>query len=77
MRATESHIHTEERTGVREYTVQMASLDLFLVKFDFEATKSDELSIKPGDQIIILDQSGSDWWFGRNKATGQEVCTYI
>eukprot|EP01114_Cavostelium_apophysatum_P010602 TRINITY_DN2452_c0_g1_i2.p1 TRINITY_DN2452_c0_g1~~TRINITY_DN2452_c0_g1_i2.p1 ORF type:complete len:990 (-),score=297.38 TRINITY_DN2452_c0_g1_i2:109-3078(-) len=34
-------------------------------KFDFDAEDDSQLSIKPGDEIILLEDTDEDWWLGR------------
>lgn len=37
----------------------------------YAAQQQDELSIKPGDGIRVLDSSNADWWEVENTETGQ------
>ena len=39
--------------------------------YDFIGDASDELSVKEGEDLLVIDQSNEDWWKCRNQ-TGQE-----
>lgn len=39
--------------------------------YDFTGDASDELSVKEGDVLLVIDQSNEDWWKCRNQS-GQE-----
>lgn len=46
-------------------------VEYFLVAFDCEPNKPDELALYAGEEVLILDRSDPDWWKGKNQA-GQE-----
>jgi hypothetical protein len=39
--------------------------------YDFDTDREDELSVKAGEQLIVLEKDGDDWWTCRN-AEGAE-----
>ncbi len=42
-----------------------------VVKFEYTAQGSDELSIQPGENLEILIKSDDGWWHAKNKETGK------
>lgn len=46
-------------------------VEYFLVAFDCEPNKPDELALNAGEELLILDRSDPDWWKGKNQ-NGQE-----
>lgn len=40
-------------------------------KYDFDATQADELTIRVGDKLEIIDKSDAGWWKGKSIATGK------
>ena len=46
--------------------------------YDYDATQNDELTIKEGDSIMLLDASNPDWWFGKlNMREGMFPAAYV
>ncbi|KAF4574647.1 cytoskeletal protein binding protein [Pleurotus pulmonarius] len=40
--------------------------DSATVLYDFDADGEDELSVKEGEQLVVLEKDGNDWWKCRN-----------
>ena len=40
--------------------------------YEFKAGDENELDMKKGDRIIIVDETDQNWWMGRNPTTGKE-----
>ena len=38
----------------------------YVSKFNFSATKPDELSLTKGMQVLVLEMEGDGWWYGRD-----------
>lgn len=48
------------------------------VNYDYQGQESDELTIKPGDVIKLLEKQDADWWLGElNGRTGIFPATYV
>lgn len=47
--------------------------ELFVANFEYKKEKDDELNLRAGDEIMVLDKTGGDWWFGRRLKDGSEV----
>lgn len=47
--------------------------ELFIANFEYKKAKDDELNLRAGDEIMVLDKTGGDWWFGRKLKDGSEV----
>ena len=50
--------------------------------FDFDAQQEGDLHMGTGDSIVVLDQSGGDWWTGYaandpQQAVGQFPASYV
>ncbi|RKP18250.1 hypothetical protein ROZALSC1DRAFT_30039 [Rozella allomycis CSF55] len=43
---------------------ELCKSNVYIAKFNFDATKSDELSFKEGDTIIARKKSDDGWWIG-------------
>ncbi|XP_055344358.1 cytoplasmic protein NCK2-like [Paramacrobiotus metropolitanus] len=39
-----------------------------LVKFNYDPSKADELQLKKGEYILVIEKSHDGWWKGQNKA---------
>lgn len=49
-----------------------------MAKFDFKSTHDDEITIKAGEQIEILEKREDGWWRGRlNDKIGLFPSTYV
>ncbi|EUC60960.1 tyrosine kinase family catalytic domain protein [Rhizoctonia solani AG-3 Rhs1AP] len=46
-------------------------LDQAIVLFDYEATNPDELSVKQGETLIVLNRNNEEWWYCAN--AGYEI----
>lgn len=54
--------------------------NLYVLLYDFQPRRSDDLELSAGDTIQILDTSDSDWWRGRctlNGDVGYVPSTYL
>ena len=53
--------------------------ELWIAEYDLESTKEDELSLKTGDMLYIVEKSDSGWWKGRcdNGDTGWLPASYL
>jgi len=40
--------------------------------YDYQANRSDELTMMRGDVIKVLYKDGHSWWFGERKADGKQ-----
>ena len=45
---------------------------LFVGKYDYLSRTDDDLNLKKGDLVHIINRDDKDWWFARSKDTGQE-----
>ena len=43
-----------------------------IAKFNYDPSRDDELDLKKGEKIVVLEQSEDAWWRGRNEETGHE-----
>lgn len=59
-RSSEDSTHSEEAEG-----------DMAVALYDFTGDATDELTVKEGEALFVLDRSNDDWWKCRNHA-GQE-----
>lgn len=41
--------------------------------YDFEADGDDELSVKEGDRLVVLERNGDEWWKCRNSEGAEGV----
>lgn len=48
-----------------------AAQDIAVVLYDFKADGEDELSVQEGEQLLVLERDGDEWWKCRN-ASGAE-----
>ena len=46
--------------------------DLAIVLYDFDADGADELTVKEGDRLVVIDREGSDEWWKCKDAKGRE-----
>ncbi|KAG8442712.1 hypothetical protein GDO86_011491 [Hymenochirus boettgeri] len=46
-------------------TQYKASLDTFVALYKFVPQESEDLAMRPGDRITIIDDSNEDWWKGK------------
>lgn len=53
-------------------TEEVGSQCIVVAKFNYEATRDDELDILKGQKILVIEQSEDAWWRGRNEETGTE-----
>lgn len=52
----------------------------YIALFDYESATKDDMTIKKGDQLIVIDKSHPDWWLAKNlrtKETGYVPFNYI
>lgn len=61
---TDIHQKAAEPSHVRKDT-------LYVAKFDYEASKDDELSFRKGDVMCIASTDG-DWWYATLRDSGQK-----
>lgn len=45
---------------------------LFQAKHAYEAQQDDELNLKPGDTLKVLNADNNDWWTVEDVATGKQ-----
>lgn len=45
---------------------------LFQAKHAYEAQQDDELNLKPGDTLRVLNADNNDWWTVEDTATGKQ-----
>ena len=49
-----------------------------MAQYDFKATRSDELNILSGDEIVIIEKRSDGWWKGKlNDSIGLFPSTYV
>ena len=60
-------------TGDSSYksTQKQSTYPLFVSKYDYLATNSDELSFKKGTLFYIINNE-EDWWYARAECSGKE-----
>lgn len=45
---------------------------IFVAVFDYEARTDDDLVLRAGDELIILDDIEFDWWKAKNKKSRKQ-----
>ena len=55
---------TADQWGAEQLTGDDKSAGLFRAIFDFEASSDQELTLRSGDLVTVLDKSDSGWWKG-------------
>lgn len=46
--------------------------EVFVAFASYDGTNENEISLRDGDEVQVIDSAGDDWWYGRH-ANGQEV----
>ncbi|XP_072268228.1 SH3 and cysteine-rich domain-containing protein isoform X2 [Pyxicephalus adspersus] len=63
---TESYSEEQQATGIQSMVpVFKESADTFVALYRFIPQEGEDLAMRPGDIITILDDSNEDWWKGR------------
>lgn len=58
---------TDEQSDEADDVPETVAGDAAVVSYDFEADGDDELSVKAGDYLVVVDrQSSEEWWKCRN-----------
>lgn len=62
----------EEEEEEEDHRAIAAAGNTAVVVYDFDADGDDELSVKEGDRLVVLDKDGSEEWWKCRRADGQE-----
>ena len=55
-----------------QVTSQPTSYPPFVARYDFQGKAKDDLSLKKGDVISIINKDNMDWWYAESKETGRK-----
>ncbi|VUZ42213.1 unnamed protein product [Hymenolepis diminuta] len=62
--SAETQPYSSARNTVGGTGGSISSRQICVARFTYKASQPDELTIKPGDRICILDKSSDGWWHG-------------
>jgi actin cytoskeleton-regulatory complex protein SLA1 len=70
--SSEDEEHEEHEPEVNGYEPAEDS-QAAIALYDFDADGDDELSVKAGEELVILERDGDEWWKCRNAHGGEGV----
>lgn len=81
----EAEIEPEEEEAVADYSAPAEEGEIAEAVYDFDAAGEDELSVKEGERLVVLERDGDEWWKCRNSegvegvvpASYLEVCYFF
>ncbi|KAM3184263.1 hypothetical protein ACTXT7_008702 [Hymenolepis weldensis] len=62
--SAETQPYSSARSTVSGTSGSISSRQICVARFTYKASQPDELTIKPGDRICVLDKSSDGWWHG-------------
>ena len=63
----------EESAPAEEDDEATEDADMAEALYDFDAAGEDELSVKEGEQLLVLERDGDEWWKCRNSEGAEGV----
>lgn len=64
--------HEDEEEEDDEHPVAGSGASTAIAVYDFDADGDDELSVKEGDKLVVIDKEGSEEWWKCRNSEGQE-----